>query len=126
METVNVHEAKTHFSRLLDRAQEGQEFVIAKAGRPVVLDGFISGASALIACGVAPRAKEYLIASHRSVEPGHRKQLAHLKLRPLLDMRMRLGEGTGAALAMQVIEGAAKCLAEMATFSGAGVSERLK
>jgi nicotinate-nucleotide--dimethylbenzimidazole phosphoribosyltransferase len=96
----------------------------ARCGRPVVLDGFISGASALIACGIAPGAREYLIASHRSVEPGHRKQLACLKLRPLLDMRMRLGEGTGAALAMPVIEGAAKCLSEMETFSSAGVSGR--
>ncbi|MBM3925261.1 MAG: nicotinate-nucleotide--dimethylbenzimidazole phosphoribosyltransferase [SAR202 cluster bacterium] len=96
----------------------------AKCGRPVVLDGFISGASALIACGIAPRAREYLIASHRSVEPGHRRQLAHLRLKPLLDMRMRLGEGTGAALAMPIIEGAAKCLSEMSTFSSAGVSER--
>jgi nicotinate-nucleotide--dimethylbenzimidazole phosphoribosyltransferase len=96
----------------------------AKCGKPVVLDGFISGASALIACGVAPRAREYLIASHRSVEPGHGKQLVRLKLRPLLDMRMRLGEGTGAALAMPVIEGAARCLVEMATFDSAGVSGR--
>ena len=94
----------------------------AAARRPVV-DGFISGAAALIACAVAPSARPYLIASHTSVEPGHKAALAHLKLRPLLNLKMRLGEGTGAALAMSIVEAAAKCLAQMATFAEAGVSE---
>jgi nicotinate-nucleotide--dimethylbenzimidazole phosphoribosyltransferase len=96
----------------------------AEAGRPLVLDGFISGAAALIAHGLNPKVRGYMIASHRSVEPGHGKQLAHLKLRPLLSLRLRLGEGTGAALAMPIIEGAARCLREMATFADAGVSRR--
>ena len=92
--------------------------------RVVVLDGFISGAAALIACSLSPHARDYLVASHRSAEKGHRAVLSHLKLRPLLDLGMRLGEGTGAVLAMPVIEGAAACLAEMATFAEAGVSGR--
>lgn len=96
----------------------------AAARRPVVMDGFISGAAALIAVGLCPRVKDYLIASHRSVEPGHRTQQAYLRLQPLLDLRMRLGEGTGGALAIPLIEAAAKCLKEMATFGEAGVSER--
>ncbi|MBI3961269.1 MAG: nicotinate-nucleotide--dimethylbenzimidazole phosphoribosyltransferase [Deinococcus sp.] len=92
--------------------------------RAVVLDGFISGAAALIACGLCPTARDYLIASHRSAERGHRAVLAHLRLRPLLDLRMRLGEGTGAVLAMGIVEAAAACLSEMATFKEAGVSDR--
>ena len=92
--------------------------------RVVVLDGFISAAAALIACSLSPSARDYLIASHRSAEKGHRAVLSHLKLRPLLDLGMRLGEGTGAVLAMPVIDGAAACLTEMATFDEAGVSKR--
>jgi nicotinate-nucleotide--dimethylbenzimidazole phosphoribosyltransferase len=97
----------------------------AAARRPVVIDGFISGAAALIACSVCPGLRDYLISAHRSVEPGHRRQLAYLQMKPLLDLRMRLGEGTGAALAMSIVEAATKCLSEMATFGEAGVSERL-
>ena len=96
----------------------------AASRRPVVIDGFVSGAAALIACTVSPDARPYLIASHRSAEPGHRVALSHLRLRPLLNLKMRLGEGTGAALGMHIVEAAAKCLAEMATFPDAGVSER--
>ncbi|MDP6549065.1 MAG: nicotinate-nucleotide--dimethylbenzimidazole phosphoribosyltransferase [Dehalococcoidia bacterium] len=96
----------------------------AAGRRPVVVDGFISGAAALIAWSMAPQARYYFIASHQSVEPGHRVGLDAMELSPLLDMGMRLGEGTGAALAMHIIEAAAKCLAEMATFGEAGVSER--
>ena len=97
----------------------------AAAGRrPVVVDGFISGAAALIAWAMSPLAGSYFIASHQSVEPGHRVGLEAMGLKPLLDLGMRLGEGTGAALAMNIIEAAARCLAEMATFAEAGVSER--
>lgn len=96
----------------------------AAAGRAVVLDGFISGAAALIADGLCPAARRYLIASHRSAERGHRAVLAHLRLRPLLDLRLRLGEGTGAVLAMPIVEAAAATLREMATFAEAGVSDR--
>ena len=91
---------------------------------PVVLDGFIAGAAALLAVRLAPRASAFLIAGHRSVEPGHRVALADLGLRPLLDLDLRLGEGTGAVLAMQVIESAVRVHREMATFDEAGVSDR--
>ena len=90
---------------------------------PIVIDGFISGAAALIATALVPRLKDYLIAAHVSAEQGHRILLEHLGLRPLLDFNMRLGEGTGAALGIFLAETAAKILAEMATFAEAGVSE---
>ena len=96
----------------------------AASNRPVVVDGFISGAAALIAWLISPAARDYFIAAHQSVEPGHRVGLDAMGLTPLLDMNMRLGEGTGAALAMHLIEAASLCLAEMATFAEAGVSER--
>ena len=90
---------------------------------PVVIDGFISGAAALIAAGLAPGLRDYLIASHMSAESGHKILLEHLGLSPLLDLGMRLGEGTGAALGMVIVEAAVKTLAEMATFGEAGVSK---
>ena len=90
----------------------------------VVVDGFISGAAALIAWRLCPNIAHRYIAAHRSVEPGHNVGLEAMGLTPLLDMDMRLGEGTGAALAMPIIEAAAKTLAEMATFAEAGVSDR--
>jgi nicotinate-nucleotide--dimethylbenzimidazole phosphoribosyltransferase len=92
---------------------------------PVVIDGFISGAAALIAAGLAPQAKDYMIAGHVSVEPGHKIILRHLGLKPLLDLDMRLGEGTGAVLAMFLAEAAANVLREMPTFTEAGVSEKI-
>ena len=98
----------------------------AASHRPAVVDGFISGAAALIAWTISPAARHYFIASHQSVEPGHRIGLEKMGLTPLLDMGMRLGEGTGAALAMHIIEASARCLAEMATFADAGVSERIE
>jgi nicotinate-nucleotide--dimethylbenzimidazole phosphoribosyltransferase len=91
---------------------------------PVVIDGFISGAAALIATGLSPRLKDYLIAAHVSAEPGHELLLEHLGLSPLLDLKMRLGEGTGAALGIFIAEVATNLLGEMATFTEAGVSER--
>lgn len=92
--------------------------------RAVVLDGFISGAAALLAHGLCPAVRDYLIAAHRSAEPGHRAVLARLRLRPLLELDLRLGEGTGALLAVPIVTAAAACLAEMATFAEAGVSDR--
>jgi len=89
---------------------------------PVVIDGFVSGAAALIAVGLSPVAKDYLIASHCSVEIGHKAILKYLGLKPILDLELRLGEGTGAALGMFLVEAAAKVLAEMATFAEAGVA----
>ncbi|RJR48580.1 MAG: nicotinate-nucleotide--dimethylbenzimidazole phosphoribosyltransferase [Desulfobacteraceae bacterium] len=96
----------------------------AAAKVAVVIDGFISGAAALIAAGLCPQVREYLFAGHLSVEPGHKIMLDHLGLTPLLCLDMRLGEGTGAALAMGIIEGSLKILSEMATFSEASVSEK--
>ena len=89
---------------------------------PVVIDGFISGAAALVATALAPMLKDYLLAAHLSCEPGHRIMLEHMGLKPVLDLDLRLGEGTGAALAITVVEAAAKILSEMATFAEAGVS----
>jgi len=91
---------------------------------PIVIDGFISGAAALVAAGLCPRVKDYLIAGHCSVEPGHKLLLKYLGLRPLLDLEMRLGEGTGAALGISIAETSVRILAEMATFSEAGVSDK--
>jgi len=92
---------------------------------PVVLDGFIAGAAALLAVGIEPRAGAYLIASHQSVEPGHKLILRHLRLRPLLNLELRLGEGTGAALGMSLVEAAVKLLSDMATFESAAVSRQV-
>jgi nicotinate-nucleotide--dimethylbenzimidazole phosphoribosyltransferase len=91
---------------------------------PVVIDGFISGAAALIAVGITPAARPYLIPSHRSVEIGHTAMFELLGMQPLFDFDLRLGEGTGAALAFHVVEAAARILDEMATFGEAGVSEK--
>lgn len=97
----------------------------AAAGRvPVVIDGFISGAAALVAASLCPGSRDYMIASHVSVEPGHKLMLEELGLKPMLFMDMRLGEGTGAALASSLVEASAKVLSEMATFGEAGVAEK--
>lgn len=93
--------------------------------RPVVIDGFISGAAALIAYGLCPAVRDYMIASHQSVEAGHKVVLEWLGLKPALDLDMRLGEGTGAALGIFLVEASLKLLNEMATFEGAGVSGAL-
>ncbi len=90
---------------------------------PVVLDGFISTAGALIAHAIEPKVNKYLIASHVSAESGHRIMLKLLNKIPLLDLNMRLGEGTGAALGINLVESGVKLLNEMVTFSEAGVSE---
>jgi nicotinate-nucleotide--dimethylbenzimidazole phosphoribosyltransferase len=93
---------------------------------PIVVDGFISTAAAAIACALQPRAQHFLLAAHRSSEPGHDALLKFIGQSPLLDLNMRLGEGTGATLAMALIESATKLLNEMATFSSAGVSEAMQ
>ncbi len=94
--------------------------------RPVVIDGFISTAAAMIAASLCPQIRGYLIAAHASSELGHRRMLEWLQLDPLLDLEMRLGEGTGAVLAMSIAEAACKILSEMATFDEAGVSDKTK
>ncbi len=88
---------------------------------PVMVDGFIATASAMVAVVINPAVKGYLIAGHRSAEPAHDLALGWLGLKPLLDLGMRLGEGTGAVLAMPLVETAAAVLQEMATFAEAGV-----
>ncbi len=105
-------------------AMAGAMTAAAAARIPVVLDGFISTAAALIAVQAEPAVRDYLVASHRSVEPGHKIALEWLGLEPLLDLDLRLGEGTGALLAMPIIEAAMRTLQEMATFASAGVSDR--
>ena len=91
---------------------------------PIVADGFISTAAAALALTLQPNAKSYLFNGHRSAEHGHTALIDFIGEQPLLDLSMRLGEGTGAALAMHVIESAAKLLSEMATFADAGVSNK--
>jgi nicotinate-nucleotide--dimethylbenzimidazole phosphoribosyltransferase len=92
--------------------------------KPIVIDGFISAAAAMIAAALAPAARDYMIAAHLSQERGHKLMLEWLGLNPLLDMNLRLGEGTGAALAFHLIEASTLILREMATFDEAGVSDK--
>jgi nicotinate-nucleotide--dimethylbenzimidazole phosphoribosyltransferase len=98
----------------------------ARATRAVVADGFIATAAALVAARLCPAARDYLFASHRSAEPGHRALLEALGLRPLLDLDLRLGEGTGAALCLPMLDAAGAILREMATFGSAGVSDQIE
>ena len=100
--------------------------MVTLAGAVAVLTGVDNpwlGIAAALAVGIAPNALGYLIAGHRSEEPGHKLLLDHLQLTPVLSLGMRLGEGTGAVLAMPVIESAIALYHQMATFSSAGVSE---
>jgi nicotinate-nucleotide--dimethylbenzimidazole phosphoribosyltransferase len=90
---------------------------------PVVVDGFISSAGALIACELHPQVRDYIFAAHRSVEVGHAVLLERMAQQPMLDLNMRLGEGTGAALGMSLIEAALRALREIQTFEQAGVTQ---
>jgi nicotinate-nucleotide--dimethylbenzimidazole phosphoribosyltransferase len=101
-------------------------FIVAGASLrvPVVIDGVIAVAAAVVATAFSPHVPGYLIAGHRSSEPAASAGLAHLGLTPVLDLGLRLGEGSGAALAIPLVQAAAKILREMATFDSAGVSER--
>jgi nicotinate-nucleotide--dimethylbenzimidazole phosphoribosyltransferase len=99
----------------------GVYLAAAAAGIPVVIDGFISGVAALTAVKLAPGAKDYMFASHGSMEPGARKVEELLEISPMLDMNMRLGEGTGCALAFNIIEASVKMMNEMGTFSDIGM-----
>ncbi len=92
--------------------------------RPVVIDGFISGAGAIIACALKPEIRDYIFTSHKSVEKGHAVQLAHIGIEPVIDLDLRLGEGTGAAIALTIIEAGLKIYLQMATFEEAKVSEK--
>ncbi|NYG57704.1 nicotinate-nucleotide--dimethylbenzimidazole phosphoribosyltransferase [Nocardioides daedukensis] len=101
-------------------------FILGAAARrlPVILDGVIAGSAALVAQALSPEAIHYCMAGHRSVEPGHRTALERLGLRPLVDLDLRLGEGSGAALAFPLVRSAALILDEMATFDSAGVANK--
>jgi len=103
-------------------AMAGLMLEAAAARIPVIIDGLICTSAALVAAQMEPEVKGYLVAGHRSVEPGHRAALSWLGLTPLLDLDLRLGEGTGAVLAMPLVEAAMRTLQEMATFDDAGVS----
>jgi len=103
-------------------AMTGVMLACAARRVPVVMDGFISAAAALAAVRLCPAAKDYILPSHVSIEVGHQVVLEELGLTPLFDLQMRLGEGTGAALSMSILDAAAKTLAEMATFESAGVA----
>jgi len=104
-------------------AMTGMMLGAARQRIAILCDGFISTAAAALAISIAPDARGYLIAGHQSVEPGHRLLLGHLGLSPLLSLDMRLGEGTGAVLAMPIVESAIALYYGMATFASAGVSE---
>lgn len=102
----------------------GAMIAAAQAGMVLLIDGFIVGSAALVAARLAPALTDYCIFCHRSAEPGHRAQLAALGAEPLLDLGLRLGEGTGAALAYPLVQAAVNFLNEMASFESAGVSDK--
>jgi nicotinate-nucleotide--dimethylbenzimidazole phosphoribosyltransferase len=91
---------------------------------PVILDGVIAGSAALVAKAIAPEVLAACVAGHRSAEPGHKAALAKLGLRPLIDLDLRLGEGTGALLALPLVQSAARAMHDVATFDSAGVTEK--
>lgn len=103
----------------------GVALAAARAGVAIVTDGFVATAAALAAVRLAPPVAGHVFASHRSPEPGHAVLLAALGLEPILDLRMRLGEGTGAALVLPILDAAGGILREMATFEDAGVATRI-
>jgi nicotinate-nucleotide--dimethylbenzimidazole phosphoribosyltransferase len=105
-------------------AMSGYYVEAARRAVPVLLDGFISAAAALAARAIAPRAADWMLAAHASAERGHRAALRHLGLEPLVDLGLRLGEGSGAALVLPLVDAAIALHAEMATFEEAGVSRR--
>ena len=100
--------------------------ILAAAERRMVvlIDGFVVGAAALVACRINPTARDYCVYCHRSAEAGHRVQLAAMHATPLLDLGLRLGEGTGVALAWPLLQAAVAFLNDMASFASAGVSEK--
>ena len=95
----------------------------AALGIPVLIDGVIAASAAVVSAALVPEVRGYLVAAHRSSEPGAGIALDHLGLQPLLDLELRLGEGTGACLALPILQAAAKVLRDMATFESAGVSD---
>jgi nicotinate-nucleotide--dimethylbenzimidazole phosphoribosyltransferase len=104
-------------------AMAGAMLAAAARGWAVIVDGYIAGGAALVALALEPRLADFLVWSHRSAEPGAGRILEHLGLEPVLDLNLRLGEGTGAALAVPILRSACAVAREMATFSGAGVTK---
>jgi nicotinate-nucleotide--dimethylbenzimidazole phosphoribosyltransferase len=121
---LDAHAALAAVGGLELAALTGAVLEAARRRLPVVLDGYATAASALAAVGIEPAAAEVLIASHRSAEPGHDIVLAELGLEPLLDLRLRLGEASGALLALPIIAAAGALYRDMATFEEAGVTRR--
>jgi nicotinate-nucleotide--dimethylbenzimidazole phosphoribosyltransferase len=101
----------------------GAYIACAQAGVPILIDGFITTAAALLACKINPSTRDWMMFSHKSAEPAHQLALESLKASPLLDLKMRLGEGSGAAVAAPIIISALALHSNMATFGSAGVSE---
>lgn len=104
-------------------AMAGAVLAAAANRVPVLVDGFISSVAALIAVRLCPEARDYLLVGHRSVEPGHLRVLEELQVEPLLDLNLRLGEGSGAAVAFPIVEASIRMIREMATFASAGVAK---
>lgn len=115
-----------HYGGLEIAMMAGAMLGAAQCGMIILVDGFIASAAYLAASAMQPALRDYAVFSHCSDEHGHRKMLNHLGVRPLLDLGMRLGEGTGAALAYPLLVAAVAFLNDMATFESAGVSEQLK
>ena len=103
-------------------AMAGAMLAAASRGWAVIVDGYIAGAAALLAIALDPKVRDFLVWSHRSAEPGARRLLERLEIEPVLDLNLRLGEGSGAALAVPILRSACAVMREMATFSGAGVT----
>jgi len=121
-DTLSARDALEHYGGFEIAMMAGAMIGAAAARRVVIVDGFIAGAAALCARDVAPGCEASFVYAHRSAEAGHRRMLDALGAEPLLDLDMRLGEGTGALLAWPLVKAAAAMLREMATFDGAGVS----
>ena len=130
---LTLHPATDPFNAVGELATLGGFEIAMMAGamlqaasqrRVVLVDGFIAGAAALVAQALVPAVRDYLVFCHRSTETGHRLLLAHLRARPLLELDLRLGEGTGALLAWPLVQSAANFLNEMASFESAGVSKQ--
>lgn len=117
-------DALAAFGGLEISAMAGALIGAASAGMPVLVDGFIATAAALVALSARPEAAPYVIFAHRSFEPGHRLMLEHLSVSPVLDLDLRLGEGTGALLALPLLRASCAMVADMATFESAGVSSK--
>jgi nicotinate-nucleotide--dimethylbenzimidazole phosphoribosyltransferase len=121
--TPDPHTLLAEYGGFEIAAMAGYYLQAARSGVPVLLDGFISTAAAIAACAIEPGVREWLLAAHQSAELGHALALEHLRLQPLLNLGLRLGEGSGAALAVPLLQSALTLHRDMATFAQAGVSD---